>query len=160
MIYPVKVPGFENQSIEVDQGAFGRPKLLFNGRPAPKGNKRGEMLLRRDNGSEAVATWKMQFAWFDIPKLVVDEKEIQVVESLKWYEYVWSGLPILLVIAGGLIGAVFGTIGFIINARIFRSSMSKFLKYILTAGVTILTVVIYFVLAMIFATIFNIACPS
>jgi len=159
MIYPVKIPGFENQNIEVKPGiVFTGPKLLVNGQPAPKGKGRGEMLLRRDDGSEVVATWKSQFIGLDVPKLIVDKKEIQVVEALKWYEYIWIGLPALLVLLG-VVGALLGIVGFVINASIFRSSKSRFMKFILTAAVTILTVAIYIVAGIIFSAILEMACP-
>ena len=158
-IYPVTIPGFENQKIEVKRpGLFTGLKLLVNGQPAPKGNKRGRMLLRRDDGSEIVAAWKLQFFGFDVPKLIVDGKEIQVLKPLKWYEYAWSGLPVLLVFMGGAIGGLCGVIGFILNAHIFRSSMSGYLKYVLTTVVTILTVVIWFLLAMVFQVMLQMAC--
>lgn len=157
MIYPVKIPGFENQNIEVHQGLFTGAKLLFNGQPAPK--EGWKMYLRRDDGSEVSASWKSEFLGFDVPKLIVDRKEIQVVKPLKWYEYVWSALPVLLLLYGGVIGLLLGILGFILNVRIFRSTTRRSLKFTFTAVATILTLVIDIVLHIMFGAIFQMACP-
>ena len=67
MKYAVNLQGFEGQTIELQtQGMLSGPKLLVNGKPASKGEKRGEMLLRRNDGKEVVA--KFQTAFLDVPK--------------------------------------------------------------------------------------------
>lgn len=101
MDYSVKIDGFEGQVIEVRSPTFfAGYRLLVNGQPAPKG-KRNQMVLRRNDGKEVIATWKSQVLGFDVPQLVVDGTAIPLVEPLRWYEWVWSGLPILLVLTGG-----------------------------------------------------------
>jgi hypothetical protein len=153
-IYPVTIPGFENQKIEAKVPyIFTGHKLLVNGQPAPKGNKSGEMLLRRDDGTEVVATWHLRFLGLDVPNLIVDGKEIQVLEPLKWYEFTWISLPVLLVFFGGGLGILCGLAGFILNAHIFRSSISRYLKYVLTTVVTILSVVVWYLLRMVLGAI-------
>jgi hypothetical protein len=149
MIYPVNIEGFENQTIEVKPtGLFKGPQLLIYGQPAPKGNKRGTMLLRRNDGREVVATWKSKFIGLEHPSLVVDGKEIIVFKPLKWYEYVWSGLPVLLVFVGGGLGAFLGVLGFWFSISIFRSSIKGIFKYALVALITASTVAVYIVLGM------------
>jgi hypothetical protein len=154
--YPVQIPGFEGHTIEVaTPGLFSGVKLLVNNQPAPRGPKRNQMLLKRNDGSEVVATWKPQLLGFDIPQLVVEGKTFQVVEPLKWYEWVWGGLPILLLFVGGALGALAGLIGFAINARIFRSSLNGLVKYILSAAVSLLAVFVYFVVAILISNAIN-----
>jgi hypothetical protein len=65
-------------------GFFSGPRLLVDGEPAPKGPKRGQMLLRRDDGSQVIATWKPRF--LDLTQLVVDGQALNIIEPLKWYE--------------------------------------------------------------------------
>jgi len=93
--------GFEGQSIVVrPAGLLSGPRLLVNGQAAPKGRRRGEALLRRNDGREAVARWKSQFMGLDLPQLVVDGETVPVAQPLKWYQWAWSALPVLLVLGG------------------------------------------------------------
>lgn len=148
MNYPINIEGFEGQTLEMKpSGLWAGPQLLVNGQPAAKGAKRGQMLLRRNDGREVIATWKPQFMGLDVPQLVVDGKPVKVVEPLKWYVWVWSGLPILLVFIGGALGALTGIVAFGINTQIFRSSRTTGLKFILTAVVSLLAIAVYLALA-------------
>lgn len=149
MNYPVKINGFEGQTIEVQSpGFFSGYKLVVNGQPAPKGPKRDQMLLRRNDGVELLVTWKPQALGFDLPQLVVDGNAISLVEPLRWYEWVWSGLPILLVLAGGALGAFIGFIAFSVNTKIFRTSFTLFVKYLTTGGVFLLAVAVYYLIVL------------
>ncbi len=152
MKYPITLKGLEGQTIEVQTaGMLSGPKLLVNGQPAAKGPKRGQMTLRRNDGQEVVAAWRPRFMGLDVPELVVDGQIIEVTQPLPWYAWLWSGLPILLVFAGGALGAIAGFIAFTINTSIFRSGKSTTLKFVLTAFVSLLAVVVYFVLAVLLA---------
>lgn len=156
MNYPIQLEGFEGQTLEVKAaGLWAGPQLLVNGQPAAKGPKRGQMLLRRNDGSESIATWKQMFLGLDVPGLIVDGKQISVVEPLKWYVWVWSGLPVLLVFIGGALGAVAGIVAFTINTQIFRSARSTAVKFGLTAVVSVLAGVVYVVLASVLAGVLS-----
>ena len=153
MNYPVKLEGFEGQNIEVQPaGTFSGYKLLINGQPAPQGPKRGQMLLRRNDGTQAIATWKAQLLGFDTPQLVVDGQPIALEEPLKWYEWAWGGWPILLLFVGGVLGAIAGFIAFSVNTKIFRSSMGSVEKYLLTAVISAVAVMAYLVVATLLAS--------
>ncbi len=150
MDYTIAVPGFEGRQIAVRlKGIFSDHQLIVDGQPPQKGPKRGQMLLRRNDGMEVVAFWKPGALGLDVPQLVVDGQTYKFVGSLKWYEWIWGGLPILLFFAGGMLGAVTGLIAFAMNARIFRSTMETPMKYLSTAGISIAAVVLYIVLAVI-----------
>ncbi len=151
MTYKVNLEGFEGQDIEVKTSFWSGPKLLINGQPAPKGSKRGEMLMLSNNGSQIAARWKPQLMGQDVPQLVVDDKVINLVEPLKWYQWVWGGLPVALVFIGGALGAIAGIIGFSINSKVFRTEMKNFMKYVVSGMVSIAAVVAYFIAATIFS---------
>lgn len=155
MGYTATIEGFEGQKIEVNVGFWSGPKLLVNGQPAPKGQKRGEMLLQRNDGRQVVASWKPQALGFDVPQLVVDGKAVNLVEPLKWYQWVWGGWPVLLLFFGGALGAIAGVLGFSINAKIFRTEMSEVLKYVVTGAVSVLAVVAYFIVALVVSMLIN-----
>jgi hypothetical protein len=147
MDYAITLPGFEGQSILVKTpGALGSIQLIVNGQPAQKGVKRGEMLLRANDGREVTVKWKPAF--LDLPALDVGGETVRYVEPLKWYQYVWGGLPILLVFAGGALGVAFGLLGFMLNARIYRSSLGKPLQYAAVFGVSALTALVFTALAL------------
>jgi hypothetical protein len=154
MSYPISIPEFEGQKIEVvPSSMWSGPKLLVNGVPASKGPKRGEMVLRTNDGRELIATWKPQM--FDVPQLKVGDQIYKAVEPLKWYQWVWSGLPIAMIFLGGAIGALIGFIAFTINTRIFRSNLNKLAHYPLTLMVTVLAVILYLIVASTFVTLMN-----
>jgi hypothetical protein len=155
MSYNPKIEGFEGQNIEVQVGFWTGPKLLINGEPAAKGIKRGEMIIQRNDGKQVTASWKGQALGLDIPQLVVDGKVIDLVEPLKWYQWVWGGWPIILLFAGGALGALAGMLSVVINTRVFRMEMNDILKYILSGIVAVLAVVAYFVAALIFSSLLN-----
>lgn len=152
MQYPVIIEGFENQKIEVKApGLLAGPKLLVNGQPAPKGPKRNQMALRRDDGVDVTAVWKPRLLGLDVPQIVVDGKPIAVVEALNWYEWLWAALPVLLVFAGGAVGAMMGVLGLYVNIKLFRSSLNGVLKYAATGAATLAAGIAYAVVATLIA---------
>lgn len=149
MNYPVQIEGCEGQVLQVQPSAFGRdPKLFVNGRPAPSGPGRRQMLLHRNDGKTMLATWKPRFLGLDVPQLVVDGRLINVIDPLKWYEWMWSGLPILLIFYGGMLGAIFGFFGFAMNMKIFRSDLNGLTKYFLTGCLSVIVVAVYLGMAL------------
>jgi len=149
MKYKANIEGFEGQNIEVNVGFWSGPKLLVNGEPAPKGDKRNEMLLQRNDVRQVIATWKPQLLGFDVPQLVVEGKVVSLVKPLKWYQWAWGGLPVLLAFAGGALGAITGLVAFSINAKVFRSELHDVLKYIVSGLYSITALIAY----LFFATI-------
>lgn len=148
MGYTVNLEGFEGQNIEARNSFWSGAKLIINGNPAPKGAKRGEMLLQRNDGRQVTAKWRPQGLGLDVPQLEVDGKVINLVAPLKWYQWLWSALPIVLVFVGALLGAVTGLVAFYLNGKIFRSQMNGALKYVLTGAVSLLAVAVYFIVAL------------
>lgn len=143
MRYTANAEGFEGQNIEVNVGFWSGPNPLVNGEPAPKGSKRGEMVLHRNDGEQIVARWKPKILGLDVPQLIVDGKVINLVEPLKWYHLIWGGWPVFLVFIGGLLGAIIGVIAFSINARVLRAEMNGALKYIISGAFSLLALAAY-----------------
>jgi hypothetical protein len=56
----------------------------------------------------------------------------------------------LLVIFGGMLGVIAGAAGFYLNTRLFRSQINPLLKYALTALISILALILYLVMAIVF----------
>ena len=137
MTYPISLEGFEDQTIEIEApGLFSTPRLLVNGKPAPKGPGHSQMLLRRSDGSELIAAWKPQMLGFDVPQLAVDGKTIAVVRRLTWYEWGWCLLTAMLLLGYGPIGAGLAILVFFYDFKIFRSALQPALKYLAIAGLS------------------------
>lgn len=146
MSYPVRLPGFEGQEIVVEPaGFFAGPRLLVNGQPAQKGKGRGEMIVRRNDGKDVVFTFRNNF--LDVPGLLVDGKPLDLVEPLKWYEWAWNGLPLVMIFFGGALGGMLGVLAMSFNIKMFRSSQSTLLKYILTGAIGVGAFIVYFIIA-------------
>lgn len=149
MLYSVALEGFEGRDVAVElAGVFSVPKILIDGEQAPKGEKAGDFVLRRNDGREAVARLRTTNFVDPVPQLIVDDRSHQLVEPLKWYQWIWGGLPILLLVSGGALGGLLGSIGLFINSRLFRSGMNPVLKYVATAGVSIGLGVTVFAIAL------------
>ena len=147
MRYTVDLEGFEGQKIEVQPaGLFGAAKLFVNDVEARNGAKRGEMILTRNDGREVVAAWRNNF--LDVPKLVVENKLINVVKPLAWYEWVWNGWPVVLLFGGGALAIV-------INLNVFRSQQNTGLKYLLTGLISFSALIAYIIAGMALSLLIN-----
>lgn len=157
MQYPLTVPGFENRQLVVESsGIWSGAKLLIDGEPAPKGPKRGQFVLHRFDGSEAIAQFRGTNFLDPIPQVVIDGKPFSATEPLKWYQWLWCGLPFVLAIIGGALGGLFGGIACAINGRVFRYNLNGLAKYLLTGLVSLGAVVAF----LISATLFNLTLLS
>ncbi len=150
MRYPVNLAGISGHRIEVElAGAFRGPRILVDGQPAPKGKKRGQFLLRGNDGRESVAELKTILV-DPVPQVLWNGGKITLAEPLEWYQWVWSAVPIILVFLGGAIGGAVGFVGATLNVQILRSDMSGLLRYGGTALISVGAFVTYAVFALLF----------
>jgi hypothetical protein len=156
MIYPVTLEGFEDQTIELEApGLFATPKLLVNGKPAPKGPGFSQITLQRSDGTSVIATWKPQMMGFDVPQLSVEGKTIIVVKPLAWYEWGWCLVTLSLLLGYGMVGAGLVVVAFFFDLKIFRSTLHPVLKYLAAAGLSGLLIGAYALLAIIYTAFIN-----
>ncbi len=127
---PIELDRFKGRKLSLQPASFwSGPKIFENATPLKR--QKGKYLIRDNSGKEAVV--KLKYNLIDsIPRLVVDGETIDLVPPLKWYEMAWIGLPVLLIFAGGAIGAVFGFLATSCSGKIFRSNNNVFAKYLLT----------------------------
>jgi hypothetical protein len=148
MQHYIHVEGFEGRQLIVESAGFlSGPRLLLDGQPASKGPKRGQLLLRRNDGSDVIAQLRGVFV-DPIPQVTIDGKTIKIAEPLPWYVWLWSGLPILLLFIGGALGGGLGAAAMMINGRIFRTDMHSALKFAITGAISLVTTLIFFTLAI------------
>jgi hypothetical protein len=147
MVSP-RYSAFKSQRLSVEPASgFGGPKLLLNNVVVKK--RKGSYPVMSDSGSEVLV--KMKYNLVDpIPTLSINDQLVGLAEPLQWYEYGWSGLPMLLVFVGGALGGLVGGYATVVNGRIFRSDRSVTAKYGLAGAVTVSGVLIFFVLAVAF----------
>jgi hypothetical protein len=142
------IPGFEGRKIVLrPAGVFTGVTLFVDGEQVKA--KWGKFTLRRNDGTETQAFIKSNFI-DPIPQLMVDGKVYSAVKPLAWYELVWSGIPLLLLFLGGFLGAMCGFIAAYSNSRIFRMDLHPAVKYLITGLVSVVAVIAYFILAMLF----------
>ena len=139
------LPGLEGRSVTLQPAGFvSGPKLFVGETPAPKGKRRLSYRLRKNDGTWADIRLKPRL--FDpVPQLEFDGRRIAPVRPLYWYEYGWMALPILLAFSGGGLGALVGLGATHLNSRIFRSDRAVWLRYVLTALVSLTAVAGFFI---------------
>lgn len=149
MQHYIHAEGFEGRQLVVESaGFFSGPRLLLDGQPASKGPKRGQLLLRRNDGVNVIAQLRGVFV-DPIPQVTVDGKPIKIAEPLPWYVWVWSGLPLILLFLGGALGGGLGAVAMTINGRIFRAAMHSWLKFAITGAISLVTTLVFFSLVII-----------
>ena len=135
MDYPFEHPAFRGRSLAVRAaGYFRRARLVVDG--AELAGKWGKFSLHDSQGQPHEVKLKASFL-DPIPKVILDGTTIELARPLAWYEYAWMGLPILLVVAGGALGALFGIAGTYASTRIFRGERGSAAKYALSGLVSV-----------------------
>jgi hypothetical protein len=90
-----------------------------------------------------------------VPRLVIDGQKILLAKPLNFFQWVWSGIPILLMFIGGMIGGFIGATAFWINTRIFRSNeIGEVEKFVLTGAVTVIVTLVWFIVLYLLADSF------
>jgi hypothetical protein len=141
-------PAFKAQRLAVETaGWFTGPKLLLNGSIAEK--RKGLYTIVSDAGTGIPI--KLKYSFLDpIPKLTIGEEPVELAPSLKWYEYGWLGIPVLLIFMGGAIGGFVGALAACASGRVFRSNHSTLAKYGLSALITVGAFIAFVILATVF----------
>jgi hypothetical protein len=161
MPYPLTVPGFEGRQLMIElPGIFSGARLAIDGHPAPKGPRRGEYLLRRPDGTSAIARLKASNFLDPLPQAMIDGLPYNAAPPLKWYQWVWIALPLFLVFIGGAIGGGLGGLATALNGRVFRTGSSTVVRYLLTSLITEVAVVGYFVTASLISSTFLAPAPQ
>jgi len=135
MEYPINCPGFDDGALVVrTAGVFSGAKVLLNG-VALKPKK--DIAVVQDNNGKEVQI-RINTHYIDpVPSIQIGDETLDLVRPLTWYEYVWMGLPILLMHAGGSLGGMLGLGAAYINTRIIRGSAETKVKYIQSGAVSL-----------------------
>ena len=147
MQYPIEIDGFEGHQIAVEtRGLIGRPRIYFDGLPVRDGPKKGQFILQRNDGLKVTAEVRPKL--FDIvPAVIVEGEQLNVAESLRFYQVIWAALPMMLLFIGGLVGGAIGGVAFWFNLKVFRSDIHPAEKYLLSGSVSLIALfaVLFFI---------------
>jgi hypothetical protein len=114
--------------------------------PEPKKEK-GAYPVASDSGQQVMI--QMRYNLLDpIPTIKIGDAVIALAKTLRWFEYAWIGLPMLLVFAGGALGGFVGGGSTVVNGRIFRSERSTAAKYALAAVTTVAGAAVFLAIAV------------
>lgn len=153
MDIPVEHEGFSGRGLTVRlAGLFSGMELLLDGETVA--GKRLKYQVRDSNGNEVEIEIKPHFV-DPVPRLIIDGETVQLARPLKWYEYLWMGLPILLIFQGGVIGGVCGFVAAYSNAHVFRSGRGAISRYLLSGLISGLAVVVWLAIATLFYLLFS-----
>jgi hypothetical protein len=142
----IKHPAFKSKHLSVEQASFfSGPKLLLDGVAVKK--QKGTYPVVSDSGQQVMI--QMRYNLLDpIPTIKIGDAAIELAKPLRWFEYAWIGLPMLLVFAGGALGGFVGGGSTVVNGRIFRSDRGALSKYALAGVTTVAGAVVFFVIAI------------
>jgi hypothetical protein len=148
MEFAVTHKAFQKQLLAIRPGTmFAGPHVLLNGKRVER--VKGAYSVRNDAGGEVKL--KLQTNFVDsIPAVLINGEKVLVVRALKWYEYVWVGIPILLVFIGGALGGGIGAAATYVNGRLIRSKRGAFSRYALTGLVSVCAALTFAVAAAMF----------
>jgi len=141
MDYSIQHEDFEGRDLCVRlSGLFGSAKLVENGTEVSGSGRQHSVRGNSGETREIV----LESSLIDrLPVVVIDGVSIRLDRALRWYEYLWMGMPLLLVFAGGALGVVMGIAATWTSARIFRSERSIVMRYALTGLVSLATVLVF-----------------
>ena len=146
--FHIEFPNFKFNKLTVQGSHYGYPSLFINDKKIKP--YRGRFIARRrkyrvkdDDGTQNEIILKNRLL-DAIPLLIINGNKIEIIRSLKWYEYLWIAIPAVLLFIGGAIGAFLGTVGTLTNSLIFRKFNSKIAKYLLTGTNTAIAYFFFF----------------
>ncbi len=150
-----KLPDFLEIMIEISTSIWTTKTIvLANGVPLERiGESRRSFWLPLPDGSnQKMDIYRTGIDY--LPKVYLDGEKIEIVRRLRWYEKAAGFIPGVLFL-GGVLGGICGYYGITANYKILRGEKSNLYKFLAVSGITILTIIIYFILALIYQLISN-----
>ncbi len=142
------LPGSPSASCRLEKSFWlGRLRLWCQGREMSRSKEKGKPFLIPGPNGIRVRLQVKGSPWDYLPRIEVDGRPLLLGRPLSNLEYVLGGIPLLLMFVGGAIGGASGAIGAMYNYRLLRANMSITMKILAIAGVTILSLLTYLILA-------------
>lgn len=146
MKYPVNLPEYAAQRIDVvPGGVLSGPRLLVNDIAAPRAPD-GGFLLTRDDGTETRGVFRSR--WYDpLPLLAIDGREVSLAPPLAWADIVVALLPFVILVWNGWLGGLMGGAATSLCVTMLRGMPRTIGRYIAIFGVVLASCAAYSVLA-------------
>jgi len=131
----------------------GRTKLYVDEQEVPREPKKGlfdqvhAFAVPMPDGTQRQLTLKNRI-YDPVPEAHVDGQELVLAKPLQSWEYIVACVPIVLIFAGGALGAVAGLVATFTNMGIMRSSRPIALRIALCLGSTLAAFVVYMALGL------------
>ncbi len=143
----VDAPEFKGHELSVKFHFWSGPKLYLDGTAQKTFKKKffpGSRIYKIKKSGKQDTEVRIDSKILDpTPIVKINGRSYPIAIDLRWYEYLWLGLPLLLFL-GGLIGAVLGTITILINSRYFQSRQKTAEKYAMTGVIIVLGFFVYY----------------
>lgn len=121
-------------------------QILVDGRGADRDEKGTRYIIEDDAGGEIKFESGLDEKWN--PWLKANGEDVKLATPLAWYQWIWIGLPVILVFTGGLIGGMVGGAATYLNMLVMQSNRSAALRYGMTMILSVSAVVLYGILAI------------
>lgn len=154
MDYPINLPGFERNQPVLRTSWYKGPAFIQGGVPAEKAKTRGSFVLKKNDGNPVQARLVQRGLGFDpVPDVEIDGHRITLVPPLRWWQWLLSGLPLILVFAGGAAGGLIGAIATYANVAILRSGMPTPQRYLGVVITSLAAVLLFWAFVVLFRSV-------
>lgn len=150
--YLVQHPLLDGEDVSVVTSTFAGPKL-FHGNTEVKREKK-VYPVRTRSGQEVAIRLKIDLTDMAVPKVLVNDAEVQIVQPLTLGQKIFAALPLLLIFAGGALGGALGAAAAVVNAHIFHSPRPPIQQYIFSIGTFAAATALYLVLGTLLLSAF------
>jgi hypothetical protein len=145
MDIPIEHPAFAGRGLVVrTAGLFSGAKVVIDGQEVKGSFQKFPVMA---NSGEQIEIRLLHNGIDPVPKVKIGDSTIVIAKPLAWYEYLWIGLPIVLLFAGGAVGGGLGFAAIYSSARVFRSDRGTAAKYGITGAISIGSAVAFLVIA-------------
>lgn len=132
--------------LRLEYGTF-KQRLYQDGREIPRqGRFNPKYFVTNTSGEQE--EMKIVFGFDFVHVVMFRGQKIDLEERLSAREYIVGGLPVLLILLGGLIGALFGFVGATFNYNYMRQEKSFVKQLLVSLGVSVFCYIAYFMFAL------------
>lgn len=153
MMIRIEHPDFVSRRLKVEVAGWWRAPRLYQ-RGVPVSAHRGVYLVTTDSGETAPIRLRWDFI-DPVPRVRLGQRTLTLARPLRWYEYLWLGLPLLLILNGGLLGGLVGVFSMHCNGQLFRHQTLPWRRYLLTGLLSAGSIAIFTFLALLLRAVLH-----